>query len=248
MNTVHSLACACLTLALFGCDETPAPGPAAGAASGKPGASAAAPAAGTVASAPDFSPWDFAAIRTAIQGTYVFKFNGSYQAWELRGAEATLYGDVLGKAGEDTQATVELVAPCRLRVKTGTEQTGTRASTHQFTVKDGFFPGSSGGIGMKKGDELVYCAGTEHVYRSGKAGCSEWKLEAGKWTRGNAKCGMRDHEGKPAFWMDLSSTDGMDRVVIDGDALFPGAFQQTPPLKVADYAAGKAKAKELEKR
>lgn len=244
MKLARPLACTFLAFAVFGCDDAPAPAPAA---SGKPAPSAATTAAATAATAPDFSPWDFAALRTAIQGTYVFKFNGSYQAWELRGAEATLYGDVLGKPGEETKAAVELIAPCRLRVKAGDEQSGTRSSIHQFTVKDGFFPGGSGGIGMKKGDELVYCAGTQHVYRSGKAGCTEWKLDGGKWTQGSAKCGMRDHEGKPAFWMDLSSTDPMDRVVIDGDALFPGAFQQTPPIKVADLAAGKAKAKELEK-
>ena len=199
------------------------------------------------AAAPDFSPWDLRAIRAALVGSYVFKFNGTYQAWDIRADDATLSGDILGKAGEDTVATVELIAPCRLSVKTGDAKTGWSSSIHQFTLKNGYFPGGSGGVGMKKGEEIVYYAGTDIVYRSGKAGCSKWEYKGATWSRSEAKCGLKDHEGNPAFWTNLDDTEAMYRAEIDGEAVFSAAFTQTPPFRAANLAAAKAKASELQK-
>lgn len=134
-----------------------------------------------VAAGGPFEDYDLSPLGRKLQGVWLVGGStlGQKEAWKVEGSQVTIFD-----GEEEKTYHLEIVAPCRLKVKD--EDAGT-AVYSTFTFDGDTLYKGLGSAGARIGDDVVACASGKYYVLSGDT-CTEWKETFGRWEKAEAEC------------------------------------------------------------
>ena len=179
---------------------------------------------------PDFAAWDPAGKQKAWQGSWLVKDNGTVQAWTITGDQVQTWD---GK--EDKTYTLTFTAPCRAQFGSGGMM-----QPREFGVVDGALQYRSGGAGIRKGKEALWCDMSGDFYTVDAAGaCTFWEADdfGKQLTKKPGVCGFKPGaNGAEVFFHEGTNAGEFE---LRGDAILSDASFETEKV-AGDHAAAKA--------